>query len=35
MIYRTLHWLQFYDSDSINLPPWKMKFAPRGKFTPG
>jgi len=20
---------------SVNLPPWKMKFTPRGKFTPG
>jgi len=19
---------------SVNLPPWKMKFTPRGKFTP-
>jgi len=20
---------------SENVPPWKMKFTPRGKFTPG
>jgi len=19
----------------VNLPPWKMKFTPKGKFTPG
>jgi len=33
MIYKKFTLAAFYGS--INVPPWKLKFTPMGKFTPG